>query len=178
MQPKPTKDADMYSPLRLIRPTYQHEFFVLDVPGEKYGHHVVLAYHAPKRTFRKVAAVWGRMEKEIAAAKCVGSVPLSQPFDIWEGLEEDANYLKKHTFGELDAAEFVQQLVARRAQMQGKPGVVDVPVYLVKVKTRRKNVLYDGDKDALPAGYLTFFGQRPSAAVDDEEDTRVQCAHQ
>nr|GAT54613.1 predicted protein [Mycena chlorophos] len=129
----------MYSPLRFIRPTYQHEFFVLDVPGEKYGHHVVLAYHAPKRTFRKVVAVWGRMEKEIAAAKSIR----------WDG------------------ARFVQRLGARRTQMQGKPGVVDVPVYLVKVKSRRKNVLYDGEKDALPSGYLTFYGQRPSASGGD-----------
>ncbi|KAJ7074143.1 hypothetical protein C8F01DRAFT_1099396 [Mycena amicta] len=149
-----------HAALRLVQRQFYHEFFLLDVPEEKYGQHIALVYHKPKGTFRKVVAVFGRMEKEISAAKCIGSVSLWYPFDnTWEELEKDANWCKSNASTGTDAAEIFRLLQRRRSESlrEGSSVVdVDVAVYLVKVKTTRKDVLYDGDKTSLPRGYLTY----------------------
>ncbi|KAJ7137695.1 hypothetical protein C8R44DRAFT_975697 [Mycena epipterygia] len=136
---------------------YYHEFLVLSVPEEKYGHHTVLVWHWPKQCYRKVVAVFGRMEKPIANAELLGQIRMRTPYP-WDGLEGDATTsAKASTFIKGTSAKPVfAKLEEQTRDLKGED-VVPVAVYLAKVKTNRRQLLYDGPESSLPEGYLTFY---------------------
>jgi hypothetical protein len=131
---------------------YDHEFLVLGVPEEKYGHHTALVWHQPKKTYRKVVAVFGRMEKEIADADILGEIRLSNSWDELEtnATSLDANWVKGRGSGE----RLFEKLVKHTKELKGE-NIISVAVYLVKVRTNRKTLLFDEQKSSLPSGYLT-----------------------
>ncbi|KAJ7137698.1 hypothetical protein C8R44DRAFT_847812 [Mycena epipterygia] len=154
---------------------HEHEFLVFGVPEDKYGHHTVLVHHPPTNTFRKVVAVFGRMQEDIAKAQLLGEIRMRKPY-AWEELEQVANppnqlqragkppidiYITgldcaaESTFGKLE--EYARRQDLRRGDGEN---VVPVAVYLAKVTTNRSQLLYDGPESNLPEGYLTFYTAR------------------
>ncbi|KAJ6531313.1 hypothetical protein B0H19DRAFT_1082242 [Mycena capillaripes] len=141
-------------PLSLLK--YNHEFLVFGVPEEKYGHHTALVWHKPKDSYRKAVAVFGRMEKEIAKAELLGEIRMSRPY-AWDELEEDATSLDRNWVkGAGGGTRVFEQLEKHTKNLKGE-SIIPVAVYLVKVKTNRRHLLFDGQKATLPSGYLTFY---------------------
>ncbi|KAJ7311436.1 hypothetical protein DFH08DRAFT_897620 [Mycena albidolilacea] len=133
-----------------------HMFLIFDLPEEKYGHHTALVWHRPKQTYRKVVAHFGRFEKEIMNAEFLGEVRMSRPY-AGDELEEDAIAADPRAgWDGCGGVKVFEALKKHRERLQGED-VAPVAVYLVKVRTKRGNLLYDGDKSHLPSGYLTFY---------------------
>ncbi|KAF7338009.1 hypothetical protein MVEN_02024800 [Mycena venus] len=145
---------------------FSHDFLVLAIPEEKYGHHTALVWHGPKQSYHKVVARFGRMEREIANAELLGEIRMSRPYEM-DQLERDADSLTKGmTFAGPTANshhEYARHLFTKlKDHREGLKGesVVLVAVYMVEVRTNRENVLFDGQKASLPSGYLTYYTGR------------------
>ncbi|KAJ6490597.1 hypothetical protein C8R47DRAFT_1071001 [Mycena vitilis] len=129
---------------------HRHEFLVFAVPEEKYGHHTALVWHQPKRTYRKVVATFGRMEKEIVNAELLGEIRMPRPY-AWDELE-DASAAGMEHYSKKEAG---QGLFDRLKKLTEESKGIPVAVYLVKVRTNRDDLLFDGQNATLPSGYLT-----------------------
>ncbi|KAJ7161738.1 hypothetical protein C8R46DRAFT_1105349 [Mycena filopes] len=158
----PKLDLDWFRPP--FGEKYYHDFLLFAVPEEKYGHHTAVVWHEPKNVFRKVVAVFGRMEKEIAGAELLGDILMKRPYQ-WDELEKAPR--EGHW---TDGGRVFQFLQRKTGNLQGE-NVVPVAVYLVKVKTNRKSLLYDGQKSSLPSGYLTYVtpNSTPQALIAYDE---------
>jgi hypothetical protein len=133
---------------------FDHTFLVFALPEEKYGHHTALVWHRPKETYRRVVAHFGRFEKEITNAEFLGEVRMARPY-AGDALEEDAATVDPRAgWDDRDGVIVFEALKKYREGLRGGD-VAPVAVYLVKVRTKRENLLYDGDKSYLPSGYLT-----------------------
>ncbi|KAF7337993.1 hypothetical protein MVEN_02023200 [Mycena venus] len=138
---------------------YKQEFLIFGVPEEKYGHHTAFVWHEPKKTYRKVVATFGRMEKEIADADFLGQIRMMTT-SSWDKLEKEANSLSSDWTMTAKRAGGKRLFAGLRERMEEgvkEEGAALVAVYLVKVKTTREHLLFDGKKASLPSGYLTYY---------------------
>lgn len=157
-------------------PCVRREFLVFGVPQEKFGHYTALVYHPPKQAFRVVVCRFGRMAKEIADAELLGEIRMRRPY-AWDEVEEATEvFVELKTKPQVVAASADGRLSAVNTRYMGDPqldgeglftilrrqnqdlqgkDVAPVAVYLVKVVTNRKGLLFDGEDATLPPGYLT-----------------------
>ncbi|KAJ7096487.1 hypothetical protein C8R43DRAFT_264038 [Mycena crocata] len=139
---------------------YHHHFLIFAVPEDRYGHHTILVPHKPRNSYRKVVAVFRRMEEEIANAELLGEIRMKKPYQ-WDEMEHSAKVAGVKTWSLTpECGRGLYEKLREQRQSLNGDDVISVAVYLAEVQTNRPDLLFDGQEASLPSGYLTYYTAR------------------